>query len=173
MVHQSTKSTTEVSDLLISCCGLKTYQSISLVIPVITRFIIKTTYFQYMNSHYKDKTVSRPSHPFIMGIGSKLGRRFDIRTGPRAICPIAAMLMNYFSDGRWFTFYLVFEPMLMQHRSYRSMWSHLCGIWYHQSQYSKTWDSKYLALIAQMVRGFGMNPKIGDSSPPQVETISV
>ena len=37
----------------------------------------------------------------------------------------------------------------------------------------KTWDSKCLALIAQMVRAFGMNPKIGGSSPPQVETFSV
>ena len=42
-----------------------------------------------------------------------------------------------------------------------------------QSQYSTTWDSKCLALIAQMVRAFGMNPKVGGSSPPQVETFSV
>ena len=35
---------------------------------------------------------------------------------------------------------------------------------YHQSQCSKTWDSKCLA--------FGMNPKVGGSSPPQVETFS-
>ena len=34
----------------------------------------------------------------------------------------------------------------------------------------KTWDSKWLALIAQMVRAFGMNPRNGRSSPPQVET---
>ena len=32
---------------------------------------------------------------------------------------------------------------------------------------------KCLALIAQMVRAFGMNPKVGSSSPPQVETFSV
>ena len=31
---------------------------------------------------------------------------------------------------------------------------------YRQSQYSKTWDSKCLALIAQIVRAFGMNPKV-------------
>ena len=37
---------------------------------------------------------------------------------------------------------------------------------YRQSQYKKTWDSKSLALIAQMVGAFGMNPKVGDSSPP-------
>ena len=37
----------------------------------------------------------------------------------------------------------------------------------------RTWDSKCLALIAQMVRAFGMNPKVGDSSPSQVETFSV
>ena len=30
-----------------------------------------------------------------------------------------------------------------------------------------------LALIAQMVRAFGMNPKVGGSSPSQVETFSV
>ena len=36
---------------------------------------------------------------------------------------------------------------------------------YHQSQYSKSWDSKCLALIAQMVRAFGMNPKVGGSRP--------
>ena len=31
---------------------------------------------------------------------------------------------------------------------------------YHQSQSSKAWDSKCLALIAQMARVFGMNPKV-------------
>ena len=30
-----------------------------------------------------------------------------------------------------------------------------------------------LALIAEMVRAFDMNPKVGGSSPPQVETFSV
>ena len=40
---------------------------------------------------------------------------------------------------------------------------------YRQSLYSKTWDSWFLALIAQMVRAFGMNPKVGGSIPPQVE----
>ena len=44
---------------------------------------------------------------------------------------------------------------------------------YRQSQYSNTWDSKCLALIAQVVRAFGMNPMVGGSSPPQVETFSV
>ena len=44
---------------------------------------------------------------------------------------------------------------------------------YRQSQYSTTWDSKCLALIAQMVRAFGKNPKVGGSSPPQMETFSV
>ena len=44
---------------------------------------------------------------------------------------------------------------------------------YRQSQCSETWDSKCLALIAQMVRAFGMNPKVGGSSLPQVETFSV
>ena len=44
---------------------------------------------------------------------------------------------------------------------------------YRQSQYSKPWDSKCLALIAQMVRAFGTNPKVGGSNPPQVETFSV
>ena len=39
---------------------------------------------------------------------------------------------------------------------------------YRQSQYSKTWDSKCLALIAQMVRAFDMNPKVGGSSPAHV-----
>ena len=37
---------------------------------------------------------------------------------------------------------------------------------YHQIQYSKPWDSKCLALITQMVIAFGMNPMLGDSSPP-------
>ena len=37
---------------------------------------------------------------------------------------------------------------------------------YHQSQYSKTWDSTCLALVAQMVRTFGINPKLVGSSPP-------
>ena len=37
----------------------------------------------------------------------------------------------------------------------------------------KTWDSKCLALIAQMVRAFGVNPEVGGSSPSQVETFSV
>ena len=32
---------------------------------------------------------------------------------------------------------------------------------YHQSRYSKTWDSKYLAPVAQMVRTFTMIPKFG------------
>ena len=44
---------------------------------------------------------------------------------------------------------------------------------YRQSQYPKTWDYKCLALIAQMIRAFGMNPKVRGSSPPQVETFSV
>ena len=44
---------------------------------------------------------------------------------------------------------------------------------HHQSQYSKTWDRKCLALIAQQVRAFGINPKVGGSRPPQVETFSV
>ena len=34
----------------------------------------------------------------------------------------------------------------------------------------KTWDSKCMALAAQMVRAFGMNPKVRCSSFPQVET---
>ena len=37
---------------------------------------------------------------------------------------------------------------------------------YHQSQYQKIWDRKCLAQIAQMVRAFGMNLKVGGSSPP-------
>ena len=44
---------------------------------------------------------------------------------------------------------------------------------YHLSQYSKPWDRQCLALIAQMVRAFGMNPKFGGTSAPQVETFSV
>ena len=44
---------------------------------------------------------------------------------------------------------------------------------YRQNQYSNTWDSKYLAMIAQMFRAFGMNPNFGGSSPPQVEILSV
>ena len=44
---------------------------------------------------------------------------------------------------------------------------------YRQSQCSKTWDNKCLALTIQMFRAFGMNPKIGGSSPPQVEIFSV
>ena len=41
------------------------------------------------------------------------------------------------------------------------------------SQRSKTWDSKCLALITQMVKAFGMNLKGGGSSPPMVETFPV
>ena len=37
----------------------------------------------------------------------------------------------------------------------------------------KILDSKCLALIAQMNRVFGMNPKVGGSSPPQVDAFSV
>ena len=44
---------------------------------------------------------------------------------------------------------------------------------YHQSQYSTTRESKCLALIAQWVRAFGMNPKFGGSGLPQVETFCV
>ena len=44
---------------------------------------------------------------------------------------------------------------------------------YRQTQCSITWESKCLALIAQMVRAFGMNPMVGGSSPPQVEAFSV
>ena len=44
---------------------------------------------------------------------------------------------------------------------------------YHHNQYSNTWDSKYLALVAQVIWAFGMNPKIGGSSPSGVETLSV
>ena len=40
---------------------------------------------------------------------------------------------------------------------------------HHQSQHSKTWDSKCLTLVAQTVRAIGMNPKVGGSSPLQVE----
>ena len=43
----------------------------------------------------------------------------------------------------------------------------------HQSQYSKTWESKCLALIAQMAIVFGMNLKVGGWRPPQIETFSV
>ena len=43
---------------------------------------------------------------------------------------------------------------------------------YSQSQYSNTWDRKCLAPIAQMVRAFGMNPKVVGSSSPQVVTFS-
>ena len=42
----------------------------------------------------------------------------------------------------------------------------------HQSQF-KTSDSKCLALIAQMVRAFGMNLKVGGSILSQVEKFSV
>ena len=42
---------------------------------------------------------------------------------------------------------------------------------YRQSQYWNTWDSKCLALIAQVFRAFGMIPKDGGSN--QVETFSV
>ena len=44
---------------------------------------------------------------------------------------------------------------------------------YFQSQYSRTWDSKCLALIAQLVRAFSMNPKFWGCSPHQVETFPV
>ena len=40
-------------------------------------------------------------------------------------------------------------------------------------KHSKTWGSKCLALLAQLARAFGMNPKVGGSSPPQGETFSV
>ena len=36
---------------------------------------------------------------------------------------------------------------------------------YHQSQYSTRRGSKCLALIAQQVRAFGINPKVGGSRP--------
>ena len=37
---------------------------------------------------------------------------------------------------------------------------------YRHSQYSTTWDSKCLALIGQLARALGMNPKFGGSIPP-------
>ena len=36
-----------------------------------------------------------------------------------------------------------------------------------------SWDSICLALIAQMAAAFDMNPRVGGSCPPQVETFSV
>ena len=44
---------------------------------------------------------------------------------------------------------------------------------YRQIQCSKTRDSKCLALMAQMVRAFGMNPNVEGPSLPRVETIFV
>ena len=60
-------------------------------------------------------------------------------------------------------------------------WSSLCiavklPVWQVQtseSQLSTTWGGKCLALIAQIVRALGMNPKFRGSSPLQVETFSV
>ena len=43
---------------------------------------------------------------------------------------------------------------------------------YRQSQCLITWDSKCLALIAHAVKAFDMNPKVGGSGTPQVETFS-
>ena len=43
---------------------------------------------------------------------------------------------------------------------------------FHKSQRSKTSDRKRLALIAEMIRAFGMNPKLEGSSPLWVETFS-
>ena len=37
----------------------------------------------------------------------------------------------------------------------------------------QTWQNKCWALIIQMVRAFGMSPKVRGSSPPQVKTFSV
>ena len=42
-----------------------------------------------------------------------------------------------------------------------------------QRQYSRTKDSKCLALIAQVVRAFGMNSKVWGLSPSKVEIFSV
>ena len=39
-----------------------------------------------------------------------------------------------------------------------------------RASWKKTWDSKCKALVAQMVKAFGMNPKVRCSSFPQVET---
>ena len=50
---------------------------------------------------------------------------------------------------------------------------YICTPNFSHNQCSKTWDRKCLALIAQMVRAFGMNPKVGGSSPVLVETFSV
>ena len=44
---------------------------------------------------------------------------------------------------------------------------------YRQSQYSNAQNSKCLALIAQVVRAFGMNPKVLGSNLPQNEPFSV
>ena len=41
---------------------------------------------------------------------------------------------------------------------------------YCQSQYSNTWNSKDLALIAEVVRAVSIDPRVGGWSPPQVET---
>ena len=39
-----------------------------------------------------------------------------------------------------------------------------------QCRYQKTCDSKCLALIAQMISEFGMNPRIGGLSPPPLKS---
>ena len=44
---------------------------------------------------------------------------------------------------------------------------------YHQSQYTATWDRKCLTVIAKVVRAFGVNPEVGSSSPPQIDTFAV
>ena len=44
---------------------------------------------------------------------------------------------------------------------------------YHQSQYSKIWDIKYLAPVAQIVKYSAWIQRLWGSNPAWVETISI
>ena len=79
------------------------------------------------------------------------------------------LLMCMFSainTNRWYTFWEI-QPRQLTFQMLTLQQKYL----YHHSQYSRTCDSKCLALITQVVRAFGM--KVGGSSPPQDETFSV
>ena len=57
--------------------------------------------------------------------------------------------------------------------NYIYIWIYVKNIYTARASIKKTWDSKCLVLIAQVIKAFGLNTKVMGSSPPQVETFSV
>ena len=110
---------------------------------------------------------------------------YDKKTNTRMFVTIGIRFKQHY-DIRYFAFFSLWPPrmflsldLLSEYRIQHGTIGPLYVTFRYptrifcQSQYSKTWDRKCLALIAQLVRAFGMNPKVGGSSPSQIETFSV